>query len=99
MKKHDKITAKDYTNTAKKTTTSLKSTSSEKPHLKTLLKHKGIYDLYVKTGEIINLHPHVKDEIVEAYKVEFPFYTYQKNCAACMAEMLVTVYRWYESQI
>ena len=77
----------------------MKSTSSEKPHLKTLSIHKGIHDLYVRTGEVINLHPHIKEEIVEAYKVEFPFYHYQKNCAACTAEMLDTIYRWYNTQI
>jgi hypothetical protein len=77
----------------------LKSISSEKPHLITLSKHKGIYDLYIQTGEIVNLHPHIKDEIVNAYKVEFPFYHYQKNCSVCLAEMLVTIYRWYEKQI
>ena len=50
--------------------------------INTLLKHKSIFDLYVKTGEIVNLHPHIRDEIVKAYKTEFPHYSYNSNCYA-----------------
>lgn len=68
----------------------------EKPHLKVLSNHKHIYDLYIKTGEIVNLYPHIKNEIIEAYKVEHPHYHCNISCPACVAEMLVTIYKWYE---
>lgn len=60
-----------------------------------LERHKPIYDLYMKTGEIVNFHHHIQAEIVSVYKEEYPHYTYQSNCPVCVAEMLHTVYRWY----
>jgi hypothetical protein len=69
------------------------------PHFKKLLEHKHIYDTYIRTGEIINLHPHIKDEIADAYRVEYPNYYYNKACTACVIEMLEVVYSWYQSQI
>lgn len=74
------------------------STIEEKQHLKKLAEHKHIYDFYMKTGEVVNLHPHIKNEIVNAYRVEFPHYHYNMACSACTLEMLVQVYRWYEKQ-
>lgn len=71
----------------------------EDQHLQTLSKHKGIYDLYVKTGEIVNFHSHVRKEVVDAYKVHDPHYHYNDACSVCIAEMLVTIYRWYNTQI
>ena len=75
----------------------MKLTESEKPHLKVLSIHKPIYDYFIKSGEIVNLHPHIKNEIVDAYKVEHPHYHYNTNCGVCVAEMLTLVYKWYES--
>lgn len=78
--------------------TSEQSISKEEEHLKILAKHKHIFDLYEKTGEIVNLHPHIRDEIVNAYKVDFPLFHYNPNCAACTGEMLITIYNWYNKQ-
>jgi len=78
---------------------SLPSTNNEDGHLKVLSEHKHIYDFYIKTGEVVNLHPHIKADIVNAYKVEFPHYHYNMACAACTIEMLVQVYRWFENKI
>lgn len=61
--------------------------------------YKEIYDRYLATGEIINLHPHVKEEIAGAYRVEHPHYHYNKSCPACVIEMLCTVYNWYNQKI
>mgnify|MGYP006266940817 CR=1 FL=1 len=68
----------------------------EKPHLKVLQQHKYIYDRFVQTGEVVNLYPHIRQEIVDAYKVEHPNYHYNGGCYACVVEMLNTIYRWYE---
>ena len=88
-----------------KSTTSKTSTSQEEIPLKAsfrsdiLERHKPIYDLYIKTGEIVNFHHHIQAEIVSVYKEENPHYTYQNTCPACVAEMLHTVYKWYLSKI
>jgi hypothetical protein len=71
----------------------------EEKHLLILAKHKAIFDLYELTGEIVNLHPHIKNEIVEAYKTEFPLYHYNPNCNACVGEMLTTIYKYYNQKI
>lgn len=68
----------------------------EKSYLKVLQDHKHIYDRYKMTGEIVNLHPHIKEEIANAYRVEHPNYYYNKACPICVIEMLETVYQWYE---
>lgn len=90
--------AKISINGQKKSTISLKSTNQEKPHLKILSDHKHIYDLFEKTGEMVNLHPHIRDEIVNAYRVENPHFHYNGNCGACIIEMMVTIYQWYNQQ-
>lgn len=68
----------------------------DKIHLEVLSMHKHIYDNYLKTGEVINFHPHIQQEIVDAYKVEHPYYVYNHRCYSCIVDMLVTIYRWYE---
>lgn len=93
--------AKKPMNGLSKSTTSKTSTSQEDKPLKTsfrsdvLEKHKHIYDLYMKTGEIVNFHHHIQADIVSVYRLENPNYSYQKTCPACVAEMLHTVYKWY----
>jgi hypothetical protein len=69
----------------------------EKEHLKVLSMHKHIYDHFLKTGEIVNLYPHIREEIVAAYRVEYPHYRYNGGCYSCVVEMLKTIYRWYET--
>lgn len=71
----------------------------EKPHLKILSKHKHYYDFYMRNGEVVNFWHSVQDEILNAYRVEFPDYTYQRTCPACVAEFLHRVYSWYNTQI
>ena len=69
-----------------------------KPHLQTLLKHKHIYDMYMKTQELVGFTLQIRQEVVDAYKVEHPHYSYNQNCHVCVTEMLVTIYRYYEKQ-
>ena len=94
----DKTMGKDSMNGQKKSTISLKLTKQEEPHLKVLSQHKHIYDLFMQTGEVVNLHPHIKEEIVNAYRIEHPHYHYNSNCSACIAEMLTTIYSYYNQK-
>ena len=89
---------KDSTNGQRKNITSLKSTKNVEPHLQILSNHKHIYDLFMQTGEVVNLYPHIKDEIVNAYRTQHPHYHYNSNCSACVAEMLTTIYSYYNQQ-
>ena len=69
---------------------------NEEPHMKILSQHKEIYDRYMVCGEIVNLFPHIKNDIVNAYKFYHPQYEFNSHCASCVADMLVTVYKFYE---
>lgn len=73
------------------------STSEEEKHLQTLLEHKHIYDFFIRSGELINFAPHIRNEVVNAYRYFNPYYQYRESCGACIAEMIVTIYRWYEN--
>lgn len=73
------------------------TTKQEEQHLQILSKHKHIYDLFARTGEIVGLYPHIKAEIVNAYRVHEPGYKFNERCNACVGEMLTTVYRYYDS--
>jgi len=72
------------------------SMNVEEKHLQTLSKHKHIYDLFEKTGEVVNFHQDIRREIVDAYKVHNPYFHYNDNCQACVTEMLSIIYRWYK---
>ena len=91
--------ARKSTNGQSQSTTLSTSTKVEKQHLTILSKHKHYYDFYMRTGEVVNFWHHVQEEILNAYKVEFPHYHYQRTCPVCVAEFLVRVYTWYEKQI
>lgn len=54
--------------------------------------------MYVKTQELVGFAPHIRNEVVNAYKVEHPHYEYNANCHICIVEMIVTIYKWYNSQ-
>lgn len=64
--------------------------------MEVLARHRPIYENYQKTGEMINLHPHIRQEIVDAYRVEFPHYHYNGSCYVCILEMMATIYKWYD---
>ena len=54
--------------------------------------------MYMKTQELVGFTLQIRQEVVDAYKVEHPHYTYNQNCHVCVTEMLVTIYRYYEKQ-
>ena len=78
---------------------SLKLTNIEENCLKVLSEHKHIYDLYERTGELVNFHAHIQNEILEAYQGIDPHYSYNRGCPVCVAEFIVKVYRWYNSKL
>jgi hypothetical protein len=55
--------------------------------------------MYMKTQELVGFAPHIRNEVVNAYKVEHPHYDYNANCHICVCEMLVTIYKWYNRQL
>ncbi len=77
----------------------MQSTSSESKHLQVLLKHKHIYDFYIKHGEMLGFTPLVQQEVLAAYRelTQQPSYRYNAGCSACVAEFLVSVYKWFEN--
>lgn len=74
-------------------------TLPEEKHLQILLRHKHIYDLFEKTGELVGFHHDIQAEVVEAYRVEHPHYHYNNRCRACILEMIHTIYSWYKSKV
>lgn len=75
------------------------STPIVEPHLQVLLKHKHIYDLFEKTGELVNFHADIHNEVIEAFKVDNPHYHYNRNCPACVCEMLKDVYNYLNKKL
>jgi hypothetical protein len=66
--------------------------SKEKLAVDALMKHKKIYDLYAKCGEIVNFYPEVQDEVLKAVQVFDPHYHYNSRCPICVAEFLHHAY-------
>jgi len=75
------------------------STVEEKPHLKTLSEHKHVYDFFMRSQELVGFHPHIQDAVFNAYMVEHPHFHVNRTCPACLVEALITVYKWYETQV
>lgn len=74
--------------------------STEGEYLQTLSKHKHIYDFFIKTGELVNYFPHIRNEVDNAYRnLVDPYHKYNVNCGACVAENLVKVYKWHEKHL
>ena len=99
MKKQDKITAKRSENGGEENTTFSTLIPDVEPHLKVLQKHKHIYDLYAHTGELVNFNADIHNEVIEAYRVVNPHYHYNRNCPACVCDMLKDVYKYYNNTI
>ena len=99
MKKQGKITAKHLGSGEEKNTTYSTSIQDVAPHLKVLSKHKHIYDFYVHTGELVNFHADIHNEVIEAYRVVNPHYHYNRSCPACVCDMLKDVYNYYNKTI
>lgn len=99
MKKRDKITDKPLMNGENQNLISSKLTPSEENLLKILSKHKHIYDLYALTGELVNFHADIHNEVINAYREVHPHYHYNRNCPSCVCDMLNEVYKYYKTKI
>lgn len=85
-------------NGQKQNTITLILTQEESNSLKVFETHKHIYDFFQKTGEIVNLHPHIKQELLDAIRVFQPYYFVNLNCPACIVDFLNDVYRIYQEK-
>lgn len=77
----------------------MKLTKQEDSCLQVLRQHEDIYQLYKKTGEVVNLYPHIRKTIADCYRIHDPYFHYNDACNACIIEMLNIVYEWYYKQI
>ena len=67
-------------------------------HLQTLSQHRHFYEFYMRTGEIVNFHHHIQNEILAAFHALYdPYYHYSRSCPVCVAEFLTRVYRTHDS--
>lgn len=73
-------------------------TQEENNSLKVFETHKHIYDFFQKTGEIVNLHPHIKQELLDAMRIFQPYYFVNLNCPACLVDFLNDIYRIYQEK-
>ena len=62
-------------------------------------KHKPIYELYEKCGEIVNFYPEIQNELLTAYHHFDPYYKYNSRCGVCVAEFLHKAYQRYFKSI
>lgn len=67
--------------------------------LDVLLKHKHYYDLFSKTGSLVNFSAEVQNELLSIYRVADPAYTYNHRCPACVGSFLVNVYKTFKNQL
>jgi hypothetical protein len=68
-------------------------------HLDVLLRHKHHYDLFIRTGELINFTQDVQNELLDVMRVREPYYTYNNRCGACVGSFLVTIYKTFANDI
>ena len=83
----------------KKNITTKKSAKEEPKHLQVLLKHKHHYDLFIRTGELVNFSAETQTELFNIYKEKFPNYDYNRRCPACVAEFMVAVYSHFKNEL
>lgn len=67
--------------------------------LDTLKKHKHLYDLFIKSGVVVNFNMDIQNELLEIYRTIDPVYTYNNRCGACVGAFLVNVYKTFADQI
>ena len=53
----------------------------------------------MRSQELVGFHAHIQDAVFNAYAVEHPHFHVNRTCPACVAEALVTIYKWFEKQI
>ena len=83
----------------KKNTTTKKSVKEDTKHIQVLLKHRHHYELFIRTGELVNFSAETQTELFNIYKERKPNYDYNRRCAACVAEFLVHVYSEFKNEL
>ena len=67
--------------------------------MQTFARHKHIYDFYSKTGEMVNFHHDIQQELLVAYRAKVdPYYTFSNTCPVCVCDFLNQIYRWYDNR-
>ena len=67
--------------------------------LAVLSKHKHYFDLFMKTGELVNFTHEVQNDILAVYQKAAPGYTYNRGCGACVGAFLFLVYKTFNDQL
>lgn len=83
----------------KKNTTIKKLVPSVEKHLEILLRHKHHYDLFMRSGEIVNFNADIQDELLSVIKLKIPHYDYNRRCDACVCEFLVLTYKQFKDEL
>lgn len=73
--------------------------SDEPAHVKTLKKYYHHYDLFIKTGELVNFNHDIQDELLQVLRIKHPGYEYNRRCDACVCEFLVLTYREFKNEL
>lgn len=68
-------------------------------HLEILLKHKHHYDLFIRSGEIVNFSIDIQDELLQVIRLKVPHYEYNRRCDACVCEFLVLTYKQFKDEL
>ena len=74
--------------------------STEEPaHVKILKKYYHHYDLFIKTGELVNFNHDIQDELLQVLRIKHQGYEYNRRCDACVCEFLVLTYREFKAEL
>ena len=66
------------------------------PEVEILNKYKHHYDLFIRSGELVNFNHDIQEELLKVIRLKDPIYDYNRRCDACICEFLVSVYRAYK---
>ena len=83
----------------KRNTTTKRLEPSAAKHLAILLKHRHHYDLFIRSGEIVNFSADVQDELLQVIRLKIPTYEYNRRCDACVCEFLVLTYKQFKDEL
>ena len=69
------------------------------PTIETLKKYRHHYDLFIRSGEVVNFNHDIQAELLAIMRLKDPAYDYNRRCDACVCEFLVLVYRAYKAEL
>jgi len=78
----------------------LEALSVEEPvSVQTLKKYRHHYELFIRSGELVNFNHDIQAELLAIMRLKDHGYDYNRRCDACVCEFLVSVYRAYKSEL